>query len=504
MKNKGAILFGILGILVFIFLGFIYFLNNDQQNNSNQVAIQEENVISVQEEEGNTVPAQKEEIVKSDDKDIKERFKATEIVSNNLPESIEFWTEANCPNEGLDYEYELPQRFKLLDCEKGEKGSHGGCKTCEMSKIILWPREDIYIPLEKLKSDGEIIKFFDENNVISNYCNEGKCVDVISRNGGFLPEEIKRNISDYSLDKSYVAITGGCKSKGCRTTTFLIDESTGFSMPPQYSEFGCINSFVDSVELNMNRPPFFRIECSYYFDNFLTSENSLIYLSNGKIKVLPKISTYLMDGNSNDREWKVVDTYNRFVDLDGDNNKEIIEIGKSYIDTEKGKIEKEVIVNIYKWEDSKKIFELLPKTDKLYLDEDIYGPYLGFCMTQVGFESMRSWGVKVPEGYDGVGSVIADESFCREIDPGYSSFSNDCVSYDACKKDGVVSNSSAKKAGLASGDVVLEINGERFRKMDLVGLLEKYKVGDVVKIKVVKEGEIREVEVELERRPVDF
>jgi hypothetical protein len=37
MENKGAILFGMFGILVFVFLGFIYFLNsNTQQNNIDQ------------------------------------------------------------------------------------------------------------------------------------------------------------------------------------------------------------------------------------------------------------------------------------------------------------------------------------------------------------------------------------------------------------------------------------------------------------------------------------
>lgn len=144
MKNTGAILFGILGILVFIFLGFIYFLNNNQQNNSNQEAIQEENVISVQGGEGNIIPAQKEEIVKSDDKDIKERFKATEIVSNNLPESIEFWTEAYCPGSDTSYDYPLDltgnSEYLLSSCESGEIGSHDGCKTCVMSKVKLTRR----------------------------------------------------------------------------------------------------------------------------------------------------------------------------------------------------------------------------------------------------------------------------------------------------------------------------------------------------------------------------
>ena len=139
MKNKAVILFGIFGILVFIFLGVINFLNSNQQNNSNQ-AVQEENVISVQEEEGDIVPVQKEEIVKLDDKDIKERFKAIEIVSNNLPESIEFWTQAYCPGSGNKYDYVLSDSnsyYNIDSCSQGATGSHGGCETCIMSKIKL-------------------------------------------------------------------------------------------------------------------------------------------------------------------------------------------------------------------------------------------------------------------------------------------------------------------------------------------------------------------------------
>jgi hypothetical protein len=34
------------------------------------------------------------------------KFKATEIVSNNLPNSIEFWTQAYCPASGTKYDYD--------------------------------------------------------------------------------------------------------------------------------------------------------------------------------------------------------------------------------------------------------------------------------------------------------------------------------------------------------------------------------------------------------------
>ncbi|MFA6252280.1 MAG: hypothetical protein WCX74_02680 [Candidatus Paceibacterota bacterium] len=75
------------------------------------------------------------------DKNILAKFKATEIVSNNLPESIEFWTESYCPGNGFNYNYKFEgsdmYRYSFDSCEQGDTGSHGGCKACIMSKIKL-------------------------------------------------------------------------------------------------------------------------------------------------------------------------------------------------------------------------------------------------------------------------------------------------------------------------------------------------------------------------------
>lgn len=69
----------------------------------------------------------------------KEYFHATEIVNNNLPESIEFWTEAYCPSSGTYYDYnsDILSNYIVDKCEQGETGSHGGCKSCIMSKLLL-------------------------------------------------------------------------------------------------------------------------------------------------------------------------------------------------------------------------------------------------------------------------------------------------------------------------------------------------------------------------------
>ena len=74
-----------------------------------------------------------EEVIKNEFK----IFNITELVKDNLPEEIEFWTEANCPYSNLGYKYIIPKGYKLRSCVRGETGSHNGCPTCEMSKILL-------------------------------------------------------------------------------------------------------------------------------------------------------------------------------------------------------------------------------------------------------------------------------------------------------------------------------------------------------------------------------
>ncbi|MFA5431797.1 MAG: hypothetical protein WC319_02815 [Candidatus Paceibacterota bacterium] len=64
------------------------------------------------------------------EQEVKSYYNAKEIESINWPYSITFWREGDCLS------YQSPGRFEVL-CEKGEINSHGGCLTCEMSKITL-------------------------------------------------------------------------------------------------------------------------------------------------------------------------------------------------------------------------------------------------------------------------------------------------------------------------------------------------------------------------------
>jgi hypothetical protein len=64
-------------------------------------------------------------------------YRATEFVDND--QAFEFWTEAYCPKSKVEpqYNFKIPEGYRMLSCIGGEKGSHGGCSSCVMSKIML-------------------------------------------------------------------------------------------------------------------------------------------------------------------------------------------------------------------------------------------------------------------------------------------------------------------------------------------------------------------------------
>lgn len=65
-------------------------------------------------------------------------FAMTDLVSNNLPDSIEFWAQATCPNSGSIYDYPIPEGYALVSCMTDSVlASHCGCSDCIMSKIKL-------------------------------------------------------------------------------------------------------------------------------------------------------------------------------------------------------------------------------------------------------------------------------------------------------------------------------------------------------------------------------
>lgn len=65
----------------------------------------------------------------------------------------------------------------------------------------------------------------------------------------------------------------------------------------------------------------------------------------------------------------------------------------------------------------------------------------------------------------------------------------------------VVPDSPAAKAGLKAEDIILEINGQRIdQEHTLASLIQKYKVGDEITLKVFREGKEIEVKAVLEER----
>jgi serine protease Do len=67
----------------------------------------------------------------------------------------------------------------------------------------------------------------------------------------------------------------------------------------------------------------------------------------------------------------------------------------------------------------------------------------------------------------------------------------------------VAENSPAEKSGLKSGDIVIEIDGEKVTedgKISIAKAISQKKIGDEVKIKYVREGKEVEIKVVLEKK----
>jgi serine protease Do len=66
----------------------------------------------------------------------------------------------------------------------------------------------------------------------------------------------------------------------------------------------------------------------------------------------------------------------------------------------------------------------------------------------------------------------------------------------------VVAGSPADKAGIKAGDIIIKFNGQKLDedKNDLAHLINQRKIGDIVKIEIWRDGENKELEVNLEKR----
>lgn len=66
----------------------------------------------------------------------------------------------------------------------------------------------------------------------------------------------------------------------------------------------------------------------------------------------------------------------------------------------------------------------------------------------------------------------------------------------------IVKNSPAVKAGIQVEDIILEINGKKISQgYSLASLIQEYSVGDVITLKILRDGKETEIKVTLEERP---
>jgi serine protease Do len=66
---------------------------------------------------------------------------------------------------------------------------------------------------------------------------------------------------------------------------------------------------------------------------------------------------------------------------------------------------------------------------------------------------------------------------------------------------GIVPDSPAAKAGIKAEDIILKLNGVKInREHSLASLIQKYKVGDTIKLTILREGKEMEISLKLEER----
>jgi len=69
----------------------------------------------------------------------------------------------------------------------------------------------------------------------------------------------------------------------------------------------------------------------------------------------------------------------------------------------------------------------------------------------------------------------------------------------------IAPNSPAAKAGLQAEDIIIEVNGQKITpEHSLSFFIQKYNVGDVITLKILRNGKEMEIKVKLEERPKEI
>lgn len=282
------------------------------------------------------------------DEDIKKKFKATEIISNNLPESIEFWTESFCPNGENDYEYDIPSGFEIISCDCGKDEFLVNCNTRKMVKILAVAVQEVYIPLDVLQSNEKIHDYFiNEKDVF------GEKLEP--------PYVIIGGVEDFKTKEKYTIFSDSRK-------VFLINEKTGHMT---YAKYGHEFPYIvinEPIHLVKDGPIFYKRIFSDSHQGHGYELRELIFIYDEKIRVCTLGTDEYEQGDTNGTGYDYVEEVNSdaYEDLDNDGNKEIVETKKKIVNE---KVENSEI-SIYKWSDEKINLVLLPKTNNLYGDID--------------------------------------------------------------------------------------------------------------------------------------
>jgi len=418
--------------------------------------------------------------VKVSDDEAKAIFQATEIVNNSLPDSIEFWTEAYCPGSGTKYDYRFfdikMYEYVFDSCVEGDFGIHGGCETCKMSKIKL------------KKSPGDIKHVAIQSMPF--LCGEKK-----------LLKEEKTDWSNYSSYETFFEISDRVKVKMNERAwdsgrSSAVDYFTVLDNDKEISGYG-VSFFSDPATIDIlsyNNKKYFLIYGGEYGNKGGTSR-FFLYVIKEDERVEPVRNSW--GGNFN---WSC-DKFYEFCSLDYafgyKNNLYLVIGGNVWIFGEDDIFKDRIYASAATFKDNELSF-IVSRTKESPI-------YLGTCSVNIE-DSGVPHEIKLPENSEKLnyGELIADEELCKKISGFWTIFGNYCLFQEACREKGVVPNSPADKAGILSGDIILEINGNKLIKNKIDEILYRHKPGEELTLKVLKDGKINLIPVKLGIKPEDL